>query len=124
MKKKVLVVEDEVELRTVLADLLDYMGLEVTEVENGLIAIEKLKVNKYDVIISDLRMPKCTGLEVLQWTRDQKISTPFIIQTGHGEPNLSGNTAHLNVFAILDKPWDHHYLMDIVKKATELKVAA
>ncbi|MBL7672038.1 MAG: response regulator [Bdellovibrionaceae bacterium] len=124
MKKKVLVVEDEIELRTVLCDLLDYIGLEVTEAENGLIAIEKLKANRFDVIISDLRMPKCTGLEVLNWVRTQKIGTPFIIQTGHGEPDLSQKTANLGVFAILEKPWDHQYLMDIVKKAITSKPAA
>ncbi len=114
-KKRVLIIEDEPELREVLKDLLDDLGVDSELAENGEVGINKQKLTQFDLVISDLKMPKCSGLEVLKWMRSQKNQTPFIIQTGHGQANLEKEAAPLGVIGILEKPWDHRVLSDMIK---------
>lgn len=120
MRKKVLVIEDEEDLREVIKDLLEILGVEIDMAVDGIEGIDLQKAHTYDLVISDLRMPRCSGLEVLKWMRSQNIQTPVIFQTGHGYANLVKDVSDSGVIAILEKPWDHEVLMKIVTKALAL----
>lgn len=63
---KILVVDDEEVIRELLIRTLESKGFNVETVENGLIALEKIKTNVFDVLITDLKMPKINGIDVLK----------------------------------------------------------
>jgi two-component system nitrogen regulation response regulator NtrX len=120
MKKRVLVIEDEEDLREVIKDLLEIVGVDIDLAVDGLEGIELQKAHSYDLVISDLKMPRCSGLEVLKWMRGQNIQTPVIFQTGHGSAKLMEDSSNTGILAVLEKPWDHEVLMDLTTKALGL----
>lgn len=70
--KKILIVDDEQDLREMFKDILQTAGFDVGEAENGLVALEELSNNKYDLILLDLMMPKMDGMEALGKIREDK----------------------------------------------------
>ena len=83
MSKKILVIEDETDLRTVLKDKLTKEGYEVLEASNGAEGVNSAKVNQPDLILLDIIMPKENGLDVLKDIRNTTslISTPVFVLT-------------------------------------------
>lgn len=83
-RKRVLIVDDDEELRTLLFKSFTLFGYEVETVENGIEAIKQIAVKTYDLIVTDYMMPKMDGLELIR--RLQKIipSIPVIAVTGYG----------------------------------------
>jgi two-component system chemotaxis response regulator CheY len=85
---KILVVDDYPTMRRIVRNLLDQIGFkEVEEAGNGVEALEKIKVSKYDMVISDWNMEPMTGLELLKHVRaDAALSkTPFIMVTAESK---------------------------------------
>ena len=70
----ILIVEDEDAIRRVLVKILseENSSYSIDEAENGLVAQEKIKTNDYDLILSDIKMPKSDGVEVLQFSKKNK----------------------------------------------------
>ena len=83
MNKKILIIEDETNLRTVLKDKLTKEGYEVLEASNGAEGVNSAKVNQPDLILLDIIMPKENGLDVLKDIRNTTslISTPVFVLT-------------------------------------------
>lgn len=73
---KILIVDDETDILEILQDLLEEEGYNVTTFENPNQAIEHLKTNKYDLIISDIKMPGMSGVEFLEVIKNFE-SKPF-----------------------------------------------
>jgi DNA-binding NtrC family response regulator len=122
--KKLLIIDDEAELREVLVALLDEHNLEIVLAANGQEGIQKLREGKFDAILSDEKMPKKNGLEVLRWMHQEGLKTPFIIHTGYGERAMISEAERLGVFAFIDKPWDERILIQIVREALEINLEA
>ncbi|MFW5884879.1 MAG: response regulator transcription factor [Patescibacteria group bacterium] len=85
MKKKILLVEDEVTMRETLQDVFEEAGLEVDAASDGKEGLEKIKENKYNLVLLDLILPKKNGFEVLEEVKREKIKAPVLLLT-----NLSG----------------------------------
>ena len=118
-KGRLLIIDDESELREVLIALLeDYTG-EIVEAANGAEGISLLQDGSFDAVLSDEKMPKKSGLEVLKWMREHNINTPFIIHTGYGQKEIVQEAQRLGVFAFIDKPWNEHHLISTVEKALQ-----
>lgn len=81
MSKKILIVDDEPELRAILKEVAESLSFHVTESINGEDGLEKSLQIKPDLIISDVRMPKKDGLSFLKDYRKLKLETPFFIMT-------------------------------------------
>ena len=120
MNKKILIADDEPEIREVIKEILEVFNLDIDMAQDGQEAIDKIKTTKYDLIISDQKMPKKSGLDVLKWMRSENIQSPFLIQTGHGRQQLYAEASIYNVFAVLDKPWDQDLLIKTINKALGL----
>jgi DNA-binding response OmpR family regulator len=73
-QKKILLVEDETSLRELYRELLFSVGFEVDTAEDGKIALEKIRNNKYDLILLDIRLPEMDGLQVLHNLTDEEKS--------------------------------------------------
>jgi CheY-like chemotaxis protein len=111
---RVLLAEDDSELRALLASALRGDGYDVVEAEDGAelfgeIATGMLRPGRPlapDIVISDIRMPGKSGLEVVAGMRQDDWATPVILITGFGDPQTRAEAARLGVAAIFDKPFD------------------
>ncbi|WP_413586986.1 response regulator [Bdellovibrio sp. HCB274] len=120
---KLLIIDDEEDLREVLTAILEDSAGQIDTAANGIEGIEKLKSNHYDAILSDEKMPKKSGLEVLKWMRENNINTPFIMHTGYGQKDIIQEAQKLGVFALIDKPWNEKKLIETVKTALQTGTA-
>lgn len=115
-KGRLLIIDDEGELREVLAALLEDFTSEIYQASNGLEGIDLLKTHTFDAVLSDEKMPKKSGLEVLKWMRENGIQIPFVIHTGYGQKEMVLEAQRLGAYAFIDKPWDENILINTVKK--------
>ncbi|MEK2644873.1 response regulator [Bdellovibrio sp. BCCA] len=116
-KGRLLIIDDESELREVLMALLEESASEIQQAANGLEGIDLLKSQKFDAVLSDEKMPKKSGLEVLKWMRENGLNIPFIIHTGYGQKEMVLEAQRLGVYAFIDKPWDERALISTVENA-------
>lgn len=114
---RLLIIDDEPELRDVLIALLEETAAEIHQASNGLEGIELLKTMTFDAVLSDERMPKKSGLEVLKWMRESGINIPFIINTGYGQRDVVTQAQRLGVYAFINKPWNEQNLIKTVHEA-------
>ncbi|HEX7673467.1 MAG TPA: response regulator [Bdellovibrio sp.] len=118
-KGRLLIIDDESELREVLIALLEDTTGDICQAANGAEGIQMLQNEKFDAVLSDEKMPKKSGLDVLKWMRENNINTPFIIHTGYGQKEMVQEAQRLGVFAFIDKPWNEHHLIQTVQKALQ-----
>lgn len=83
---RILIAEDEKPIANALKLKLSHYGYEVEIAENGAIALELVKKNKYDLILLDLIMPMMDGFEVLVSMKEAGISIPVIVSSNLGQP--------------------------------------
>ena len=114
---RVLLAEDNADLRALLQVSLSAEGLEVVSVASGLELISCFLACPFvDVVISDVRMPELDGLEVLERFRGVDAKTPFILITAFGNRSLHEEAHRLGASAVLDKPFDPDELGALVRR--------
>jgi CheY-like chemotaxis protein len=115
MKKKILVVEDEAIMRKHFCLVLRYEGYEVHEASNGVQAVELLERQEFDLLISDLVMPRLDGLKLAELLQRRFPETPIILVTAL--PNKPPYAAALpGVVEYLTKPFELGLLISVVKR--------
>lgn len=119
----ILIVEDEDAIRRVLVKILSEENTSYTidEAENGLIALEKIKSNDYDLILSDIKMPKADGVEVLEFSKKIKPEIPVVMISGHGDLDTAVETMRMGAFDYISKPPDLNRLLHTVRIALDRK---
>ncbi|NMB63549.1 MAG: response regulator [Spirochaetes bacterium] len=112
--KKILIVEDEQHQRELYAMELQEEGYEVDQAANGKEAVDKVKVNKYDCVVLDIRMPEMDGIEALGkiLSRDKKV--PIIIYTAYS--NYKSNFMTWTADAYITKSSNLKELKDKIKE--------
>ncbi|WP_298904157.1 sigma-54 dependent transcriptional regulator [uncultured Psychroserpens sp.] len=120
---KILVIEDEAAIRRVLVKILSEENdtYEVDEAEDGLVGIEKIKKDDYDLVLCDIKMPKMDGVEVLEAVKKIKPETPMVMISGHGDLDTAVNTMRLGAFDYISKPPDLNRLLNTVRIALDRK---
>ncbi|KAA1245640.1 sigma-54 dependent transcriptional regulator [Aquimarina sp. RZ0] len=120
---KILVIEDEAAIRRVLIKILSEENdkYEVSEAEDGLVGIEKIKADDYDLVLCDIKMPKMDGVEVLEAVKKIKPEIPMIMISGHGDLDTAVNTMRLGAFDYISKPPDLNRLLNTVRNALDRK---
>ena len=114
-KKKILIVDDEADLRELLTEeLKDY---ELLEAGDGVEALEQVTLHAPDLIVTDIHMPNLDGLAFLKELRDRSNSTPVILMTGFGDQQKLRTAWILGAFDFLDKPFKMSQLHMLVKLA-------
>jgi CheY-like chemotaxis protein len=120
---KILVVEDEEENREILAIHLRRAGYQVLEAANGLQAQEKMNEcddgdqGAVDLIITDIRMPEVSGVEVVDYFNENFPDIPVVVVTGFADNELSDRLVEKGVKNVLVKPVDKTFLLKVVAKA-------
>lgn len=120
---RVLVVDDEEQIRKVVGMTLKKAGYDVQEAEDGKRAIEVLNEGEnpllVDVIICDIRMPKINGTEAIAYFRSQYPSTPVVVLTGYPDVQLATSLLKDGIVEYLVKPVDRDKLLGAVKSAMD-----
>ncbi len=120
---RILVVDDEANLRKVLAAILRKDGYEVSVAEDGEQAMAEFEKNGADVIISDLVMPKLGGMDILHKVRASRSAVPVIIITAHGTVDSAVEAIKLGAFDYITKPFEHAEIRAVVAKAARTQEA-
>ena len=120
---KILVIEDEASIRRVLKKIIseENDSYHVEEAEDGLLGIEMIKNNDYDLVLCDIKMPKMDGVEVLEKVKKIKPEIPIVMISGHGDLDTAVNTMRLGAFDYISKPPDLNRLLNTVRNALEKK---
>ncbi|MDI1445971.1 response regulator [Polyangium sp. 6x1] len=122
---RVVLAEDDVEVRLLLAQALRKDGHTVIEVESGTQLFEFLRAlaqgapdeSHPDVIVSDIRMPGRSGIDVLASLREVGWRTPFVLTTAFGDAATHARARAAGAFAVFDKPFDVDDLRTVVLNA-------
>lgn len=120
---RILIIEDEAAIRRVLVKILseENSNYQVEEAEDGLIGIEKIKNEDFDLILCDIKMPKMDGVEVLEAVKKIKPEIPIVMISGHGDLDTAINTMRLGAFDYISKPPDLNRLLNTVRIALNSK---
>ena len=119
----VLIVDDEVALANTLAQRLQMRDLKVGTAYDGAESLSRLKVDRPDVIVLDLRMPGMHGMEVLREIKKACPEIQVIVLTGHGTDKDEEEVKKLGGFGFLKKPADIEMLAHKIKAAFKEKCA-
>jgi len=111
---KILIVDDEEDLLEMYTDLIEHEGIGVDTCASGSVALEKLKENTYELVISDKNMFEISGLDLLDYVHSNLPSIPFFLVTGDRMPNLCFQHSKSQV---VNKPLDIFALIELVKKS-------
>jgi two-component system, NtrC family, response regulator AtoC len=117
MMNKILVVDDELNMRLVLKTLLNKEGYDVATASDGLEALKILKSGDVEVVVTDLKMPKLDGMGLLEKITREYPSTPVIIITAHGTIATAVNALKKGAFDYITKPFERDELKNVVYKA-------
>jgi two-component system, chemotaxis family, chemotaxis protein CheY len=125
---RVLVVDDEPSVRTVVRKLLEKSGYDVLEAENGEQAIEAINRGEnrlvLDAVICDLRMPKTNGIQAIDYFQREYPHVPVIVLTAYPETDMAVSFMRRGVTDYLVKPVEAQKLKDAVEKAMERRQVA
>src|SRR5690606_4211065 len=103
---RILVVEDDVKIRSILKEILEEKDHEVDEAADGQEGLKKLEQGAFDLCLCDIKMPKMDGLEVLEKARGKGIATNFIVISAHGTIDIAVEAVKKGAFDFLQKPFD------------------
>jgi len=115
----ILVVEDKDSVRRMLADTLTNKGHAVEVARNGHSAIEKAKATRFDLVLTDLKLPEMDGLEVLSAIKESNPETPVIVMTAYGTIETAVSAMKKGAFDFLTKPFDPDHLGVLIDRALE-----
>jgi DNA-binding response OmpR family regulator len=103
-KKRILIVEDDEEMRALLRDVIEDDGYKTDSVNNGSEAFRKLVKESFDLIITDLRMPGLTGLDILPGMKKLHPEAFIIVITAFGSEEVQRKALERGANAYLEKP--------------------
>ncbi|MDH4043017.1 MAG: sigma-54 dependent transcriptional regulator [Gemmatimonadota bacterium] len=117
----VLVVDDESSILDSLRILLKNSGFDVSVALGGKAALEQLEKAMPDIVLTDIRMPQISGMEVLDAVRERDVQTPVIFMTAQAELRTAIEAVNRGAFYYVLKPFSNDDLVAIVRRAAEAR---
>jgi DNA-binding NtrC family response regulator len=118
---RVLLVDDQPELRRLYRRNLSKLGHQVTEASDGRSAIELIRRNEFDVVISDVRMPDSSGIDLLREVSELYPELPVILMSGGCDASAELAAKEYGAFAYLMKPVPFEHVQTSTALAIELR---
>ncbi|MBD3671620.1 MAG: response regulator [Gammaproteobacteria bacterium] len=117
-KRKILVVDDDVPLATLITEILDTMGYEATTFNNSMDALRHYQESgdSFDMVITDQTMPGLTGVELAKAILEQSPNMPIMLCTGFSEQVDAERAKSLGIQGFLQKPMDIRAMTDEVNR--------
>lgn len=119
MPGQILIVDDERDIRQLLREMLTLEGHEVTEATNGAEALTRLRDASFDLVLTDVRMPNLSGMELLRRVREVSPSTEVVVATAYAELDTAIECMRAGAFDLLRKPFNLQELFSCVSRALE-----
>lgn len=123
MPAKVLVVDDKPMMRDSVASILQRAGMVVVAAEDGQAALRAVELHNPGVILSDLKMPKMDGAQLLGALRDAGLQVPVVLMTAYGCVSNAVQAMKLGAFDFIQKPFDPKVLVKTIQRAIDSAVA-
>ena len=119
--EKILVVDDDADVLEVITDILGQAEYEVDQAKDGREAVQRVENDFYDLVVSDLNLPRVDGMKVLEYVIDQSPGTMCIIITGYGTIKSSVEAIKKGAFDYISKPIKSDELLLVVEKALKFR---
>ncbi len=119
--KEIMVVDDEAGIRALLSDALIQGGYSVTLAKDGKDSLRQLNKRRFDLLITDINMPRLSGLELIRMMKKKRRREKVILISGEPVDKNLLNKESMPVFAQLKKPFRMNLFMDTVISALETK---
>src|SRR3954464_2534167 len=117
MPYRVLVIDDETSIREAIRMTLEYEGYKIEEARSGQEGLDKAGKTDYDAILLDIKMPILDGIEVLENLKQQKVTSPVVMVSGHGDISTAVECTKRGAFDFLEKPLNRDKLLLSVRNA-------
>jgi putative nucleotidyltransferase with HDIG domain len=114
--EKILIVDNEQLMRSLLSSLLRKEGYQIEIARDGLEAMRMLAVKSFDLVISDLMMEGADGMQLLELVRARQLQTPVILITALQEVTMAIKAMRLGAFDVVLKPFDREALLEAVAR--------
>jgi two-component system response regulator PilR (NtrC family) len=118
---RILVVDNEKSMREMLSIALEKEGYEVETARNGEVAVEMVEKSGFDVVITDINMPRSNGIDVLDAVNRVRPETPVIMMTGYASPETAVETMKKGAYDYITKPFNMEDFKLIIRNASEKK---
>lgn len=115
----ILIIDDERAIRNVLKDILTNEGYTITEAIDGEDGLQKFMATNFDLVISDIKMPKIDGIEFLQKATAHQADVPIIMLSGHGNIETAVESVKLGAYDYISKPPDLNRLLITIRNALD-----
>jgi DNA-binding NtrC family response regulator len=116
---KILVIDDEKNIRTTLQEILQYENYEVDLASGGPEGLEMFAQKKYDIVLCDIKMPEMDGLEVLEKIFEKASDTQVIMISGHGNVENAVQAIKHGAYDFIQKPLDLNRLLITIRNAMD-----
>lgn len=116
---KCLIVDDERAIRNSLGEILTDEGYEVDTAEDGVIALQMVEKDRYDVILCDIKMPNMDGIEVLAKLKEMGVDSSIVMISGHGDIETAVECIKGGAFDFVQKPLDLNRILITIKNASD-----
>src|SRR5438132_1441083 len=116
---KILLIEDKDRLRQMLSTAINKAGYQVDEAADGNVAAEKIRKQPYRLVITDLRLPSLSGLELLKIQKETDPTIPVLLMTAYGTIEEAVEAMKQGAFDFVPKPIDISHLLLLVNRAVE-----
>jgi DNA-binding NtrC family response regulator len=120
MAFRALVVDDDSSVRYTVRGILEHAKLQVDEAADGEEGLQRVENNNYELVVTDIQMPRMDGIELLNRIRKRPAPHPkIIIMTAHGSERLAVEAIKSGAFDYFRKPFEIDEMMAVVRRATE-----
>ena len=116
---KILLIDDEKSIRRSIKEILEFEKYTVDEAEDGVMGLEMALKGQYDVILSDIKMPKLDGIELLHKLMSSETNASLIMMSGHGSIETALDCVKKGAFDYLAKPIDLNRLLVSIRNALD-----
>jgi DNA-binding NtrC family response regulator len=113
--KRILIAEDDQDIRNILTMILEGEGYEIIQAENGDEALKTIRTQHIDLLLLDIKMPKLSGIDVLYYMHKEGYKIPVIILTAYSQAKEDPEVKQENVLAFLVKPISFNELKSKIK---------
>jgi two-component system response regulator PilR (NtrC family) len=118
---KILVVDDEDDVRKTLSEMIESLGYQVMGAENGKKALDRIKTEKVDLVITDLSMPKMNGLELIVNSKQINPNIPIAVISAFGNAETTTFALTRGAFSFIAKPFKIAQVRDLIRKGKQLR---
>jgi two-component system, NtrC family, response regulator HydG len=116
---RIVLVEDDPEGRSAMTRILQSVGYDVSETDNGQAALDYIAANDVDILVTDMRMPVIDGVELLKRAKAVNQDIEVILVTGHGTVEIAVDAIREGAYDFITKPIKKAQLLRVVEKAAE-----